>query len=134
MIEFIKGIFGFSSVIDSATKIVDKIAGTDWLPQQKADFLLQYMESTRHQSPARRFIATMIAMVWLLMAVCWLISSGVGRFFYDEALNPGTVLAADISAFMSLNINDGFSMILAFYFGVHGVSVLSSAISKSKAA
>lgn len=133
MWDFIKGLFGFSSVVESATKIVDKIAGTDWLPQQKADFLLQYMEATKHQSPARRFIATMIALVWLLMAICWLVSSGVGRFFYDEALNPGTVFAADISAFMSLNINEGFGLILMFYFGVHGVSVLSSAIGKNKA-
>jgi len=132
MWAFIKGLFGVSSVVDSATKIVDRIAGTDWLPQQKADFLLQYVEATKHQSPARRFIATMIAMVWLLMTVSWLASSIFGRFFYDEALNPGTVLAADISAFMSLNINEGFGLILMFYFGVHGVSVLSSAIGKGK--
>jgi hypothetical protein len=133
MLAFIKGLFGVSSVVDSATKIVDRIAGTDWLPQQKADFLLQYMEATKHQSPARRFIATMIAMVWLLMTVSWLVSSVVGRFIYDEALNPGTVLAADISAFMNLNINEGFGLILMFYFGVHGVSVLSGAIGKGKA-
>lgn len=130
MWEFIKGIFGFSSVVDSATKIVDKIAGTDWLPKERADFLLKYMESTKHQSVARRFIAISIIMMWLIMAITWLVSSIIGRFMYDVALNPGTVLAADISAFLSLNMNENLAILVGFYFGVQGIGVLSGAISK----
>lgn len=131
MISFVKRLFGFDSVVNSVTKIVDKIAGTDWTAEQRAKYTLEYIEATKHQSPARRMIATMIAVVWLLNCLCWLISSAIGRFFYDEALNPGTAFAADISAFMSLNINEGFGLILMFYFGVHGLSVLSG-VNKKK--
>ena len=130
MFDFIKSIFGFSSVVDSATKIIDKIAGTDWLPKERAAFLLKYMESTKHQSVARRFISISIVLMWLVMAISWLVASIVGRFMYEEVLNPGTVLAADISAFLSSNMNENLAILVGFYFGVQGIGVLSGAISK----
>lgn len=109
-------IFGFSGVGDTALRIVDKLAGTDWTAKEKAQYVLDYQEATKHQSPARRFIAICIALIWVSLVLTWTVASVIGRFAYDTALSPGTVLAADISAFMDLNITNPFNIILAFYF------------------
>ena len=116
MWDILTKIFGFSGVGDTALKIVDKIAGTDWTAKEKAQYVLDYQNATKHQSPARRFIAICIALIWVGLVVTWTVASVVGRFAYDTALNPGTVLAADISAFIDLNITNPFNIILAFYF------------------
>jgi hypothetical protein len=109
-------IFGVSGVTDSALKIVDKLAGTDWTAKEKAQYVLDYQEATKHQSPARRFIAICIMIVWALLIVSWLVGTIIGRFFMEGTLNAGTVFAADVSAFVALNITDPFNIILAFYF------------------
>lgn len=116
MWDKLAAIFGFSGVADSALRIVDKIAGTDWTAKEKAQYVLDYQEATKHQSPARRFIAICIMMVWAILILSWLVGSILGRFVFDGALNAGTVFAADVSAFIALNITDPFNIILAFYF------------------
>lgn len=128
----IKQLFGFSSVVESATKIVDKIAGTDWMPQQKADFLLKYMEATKHQSVARRFIAISIIAFWLVLGITWLTASIIGRFAYDTINNPAMALASDISGFLALNINENLALVMMFYFGVHGVTMFGEGLRKRK--
>lgn len=109
-------IFGVSGVTDSALKIVDKLAGTDWTAKEKAQYVLDYQEATKHQSPARRFIAMCIMVIWVILILSWLAGSMIGRFYLDGTLNAGTVFAADVSAFVALNITDPFNIILAFYF------------------
>lgn len=116
MWDKLAAIFGFSGVADSALRIVDKIAGTDWTAKEKAQYVLDYQEATKHQSPARRFIAICIMMVWAVLILSWLVGSILGRFVFGGALNAGTVFAADVSAFIALNITDPFNIILAFYF------------------
>jgi len=116
MWDLIKKVFGFQGVSDTALKIVEKISGTDWTAKEKAQYVLDYQNATKHQSPARRFIAMCVCFVWIVLILTWLVASIVGRFMYDEVLNPGTVLAADVSAFMDLNITNPFNIILAFYF------------------
>lgn len=116
MWSVIKSVFGFQGVGDTALKIVERITGTDDSPQQKRQFLLDWAAATKHQSPMRRIIAVAITFMWLMLGAAWFVSSAIGRFYYDSALNPGTVFAADISAFMSLNINEYFALIVAFYF------------------
>jgi len=116
MWDKLAAIFGFSGVADSALKIVDKLAGTDWTAKEKAQYVLDYQSATKHQSPARRFIAMCIMVVWVILILSWLAGSMVGRFYLDGTLNAGTVFAADVSAFIALNITDPFNIILAFYF------------------
>ena len=116
MWPWLTALFGISGVSDTALKIIDRVAGTDWTDKEKAQFILDYQEATKHQSPARRIIAIAIAFVWVVLIMSWFVASAVGRFAYDTALNPGTVLAADISAFIDLNITSPFNIILAFYF------------------
>ena len=116
MWPWLTALFGISGVSDTALGIIKKISGTDWTDKEKAQFILDYQEATKHQSPARRIIAIAIAFVWVVLIMSWFVASTVGRFAYDTALNPGTVLAADISAFIDLNITSPFNIILAFYF------------------
>jgi len=113
----LKALFGVAGVTDTALRVVDKLAGTDWTADQKAEWILKYQEATKHQSPMRRILACCICMMWLILCLTWLTGTIIGRFMYDEVLNPGTTLAADVSAFMALNINEGFALLLAFYFG-----------------
>lgn len=115
MLTFIKSLFGFDSVVNSATKIVDKIAGTDWLPTDKADFIIRFQEATKHQSPARRFIAMAITLVWLLMILGWLIGTSLGLF---AGLDSGIQFANAIKVFLSDTITEPFNYVIIFYFTV----------------
>ena len=113
---WLKSLLGIEPVVTTATKLIDKLAGTDFTDKEKAQWILDYHDKTKHQSPMRRIIACSITFMWMILGLCWFVSSIIGRFYYDEVINPGTALAADVSAFMSLNINEGFALLLAFYF------------------
>lgn len=116
MWDKLAGTFGFRGVSETALKIVDKLAGTDWTAKEKAQYVLDYQNATKHQSPARRFIAICLMIIWVMLILSWLAGTIVGRFFMEGALNPGTVFAADVSAFIMLNITDPFNIVLVFYF------------------
>ena len=109
----VKDIFGFKGVGESAIRIVDRLAGTDWTPQQQSDFILKHAEVTKYQSPTRRAIALVLLFEWSLMVNLWLFFRIYGAIKHSAA---STLLSADISAFMVSNINVGFSGLLAFYF------------------
>ncbi len=49
MFDFVKKIFGFDGVANSALKIVDKLAGTDWTPKEQAQFILDHAQATKYQ-------------------------------------------------------------------------------------
>ena len=116
MFEFFKKLFGFDGVADTALKIVDKIAGTDWTPEQKAKFMLDYQLATKHQSPARRFIATLIIIEQFILILGWLVASVLFRCF--DLVGAG-MLATDISLFLESNVNITLNIIVSFYFIVH---------------
>ena len=109
----IKAIFGFDGVGNTAMKIVDKIAGTDWTPEQQADFILKHAEVAKHQSPMRRFIAGSYTVAWLLLVATWMVSSICGRMLSSP---NAILLASDIVNFMESNVNIAMNGILAFYF------------------
>ncbi|WGH49932.1 hypothetical protein [Pseudoalteromonas phage vB_PtuP_Slicky01] len=102
----IKKFFGIEGVTDSALKIVDRLAGTDWTPQQKADYTLKIMEATKHQSPARRMIATAFTFEQFVLAMTWL-----GYTVYG---NPE--VAAQIKDFLVSDVNITMNIIIGFYF------------------
>ena len=109
----IKAFFGISGVTDTAMRIVDKIAGTDLTPKESMDFILKYQESTKHQSPARRLIATVYVFAWIVLLLSWLSSTAYGHYFTA----PNALLfAKDVFAFMESNVNVAMNGILAFYF------------------
>ena len=109
----LKSIFGFEGVGNTAMKIVDRIAGTDWTPAQQAEFILKHAEVAKHQSPMRRFIAGSYTIAWLMLVFTWTVSAGCGRFIGIEG---ATLFAGDILEFMASNVNVAMNGILAFYF------------------
>jgi hypothetical protein len=116
MINFFKSLLGMDKVVDSGMKIVDRIAGTDWLPDKKADFILKYMEATKHQSPARRMIAFMFAFVWVLMVAIWLLSTAA---FHLLGSQSSLGLADSVLEFMGDHVTQPMNIIVAFYFVTH---------------
>lgn len=111
--DLIKSIFGFEGVGQSALKIVDKIAGTDWTAKEKAQFVLDHAAATKYQSPTRRVIAIMLLVEWSLLVTTWLASRCYGRLVDSSS---ALMLADDVSLFMNQNVNVAFSGVLAFYF------------------
>lgn len=109
----LKSIFGFEGVGNTALKIVDKISGTDWTPEQQAEFILKHAEVAKHQSPMRRFIAGSYTIAWLILVLTWLVFAGCGRLMGIEG---ATLFAGDILEFMASNVNIAMNGILAFYF------------------
>jgi hypothetical protein len=109
----LKAIFGFDGVGSTALKIVDRMAGTDWTPEQKAEFILKHAEVAKHQSPMRRFIAGSYTIAWLSLVAVWLFSAIAGRMFESD---KAILLAGDIINFMASNVNIAMNGILAFYF------------------
>ena len=113
ILKAIGAVFGFEGVGNTAIKIVEKIAGTEWSPEQKAEFILKHAEVAKHQSPMRRFIAGSYTIAWLLLVMMWAVSSICGRMLNSEA---AILLASDVVTFMSSNVNIAMNGILAFYF------------------
>ncbi len=113
MFDFVKKIFGFDGVANSALKIVDKLAGTDWTPKEQAQFILDHAQATKYQSPTRRAMAIMITIEWFLLANTWLIATIFGRVMNLENC---ILLAGDVSTFLQSDINLLINGLMAFYF------------------
>ncbi len=111
--EGIKSVFGFEGVGESALKIVDKLAGTDFTAKEKADYILKYMETTKHQSPTRRIIAVLFMSEQIMLVTVWLFSTAANRLL--EHAGAG-LLAADVNAFLQSNVNISLGLIISFYF------------------
>ncbi|AUR86112.1 TMhelix containing protein [Vibrio phage 1.082.O._10N.261.49.E4] len=116
VINFIKGLFGIDAVVNTATKLVDKFSGTDFTAKEKAEWILKYQESTKHQSPARRAIAISMVSFWLLCGLSWLVFNAIGRL---AGFDPAMTLADDIEVFMGANLLTPTNIIIGFYFATH---------------
>lgn len=120
----IKTVMGFGGVSDTVNGIVKKIAGTDLPPDKAVELLVKYQNATKHQSPARRFIAACVTLAWLALGFVWLVAKIIARAFSEpvynesgkEVLSSMSLLASDVSAFMSENVTTPFGLVLGFYF------------------
>lgn len=116
MLQFVKSLFAVDSVVNTATKIVDKIAGTDFTAKEKAQFILDFQEKTKHQSPARRVIALSITFVWLLL----ILTQAMAYVINWISPNPEVLmLAKDMKMMMQDLIKEPFNYVIMFYFGAH---------------
>lgn len=133
----LKAFFSFEGVANSALKIVDKIAGTDWTPKEQADWILKYQEATKHQSPARRFIAIAFTLGMALFGFTYLASGCLASLYVFFASNGDTLaqltnsqnlaeirvkplieLQNDCIIYMKDVISNPMTVILGFYFFV----------------
>ena len=119
MLNFIKGLFGMDAVVNSATKIIDKIAGTDWTAKEKADWVLQYQQATKHQSPARRFIAISVTLIWFLVMIGMIEGYLVGDFL---EMPIALIFANDMKMVIKDQISEPFNYVIVFYFAMGAIN------------
>ena len=113
MWSFITKVFGFSGVADTALKIVEKLAGTDFTAKEKADYILKYMETTKHQSPTRRVLAVLFMSEQIMLVTVWLFATAANRLLAHAGAG---LLATDVNAFLQSNVNISLGLIISFYF------------------
>ena len=131
----LKSLFSSSGAGETALKIVEKISGTDWNPQQQADFIIAYQNATKHMSLARRVIAISFVTGFALFGFVWLCSC-VTYHLYMFASVGGETLAQltasqnlhqikampllqmqnDIAVFLKDIFKEPMTWILSFYF------------------
>ena len=117
MWNWVKSFFGMSKVMDTANDAMRKLGGLDELnSKERLEGFVTILEATKHQSPARRFIATLVALVWAILILAWLL----GSWLY------GSAEVAYIKDFMKEVVAEPFNYIIGFYF----VSQLLSGIKK----
>tara|TARA_R110000851_G_scaffold286695_1_gene440576 strand:- start:38 stop:397 length:360 start_codon:yes stop_codon:yes gene_type:complete len=109
ILSSIKSFFGYSGVIDTAIKAVNKLGGLDDINQkERVEAFLSVLDKTKHQSPARRVVSFMVAFTWVILVVAWLVMTLMG-----DASS-----ATEIKVFMSDVVKEPFNYIIGFYFAV----------------
>jgi len=106
-------VFGFSGVGETALKIVEKISGTDYTDKEKGQFVLDYMDKTKHQSPTRRILAILYMSEQFMLCTVWVGSAAAHRLLDFEGAGQ---LALDVNLFLQSNVNVTLGLIISFYF------------------
>lgn len=111
---FVAGLFSSSKAQDTAIDAVRKLGGLDDMnSKEKAQFLLDYMAATKHQSPVRRLIAFALTALYALLVLLWLVYSGVG---YLGGYQAAMELAGATKMFLESVLIQPFNILLSFYF------------------
>lgn len=116
MLALLSKLFAFDSVVNTGTKIIDKIAGTDWTSKEKAEWLLKYQEVTRHQSLARRFIAISVTVIWCLLVTVMIFSYIIGNIF---GIHEVLMIAKDMKMVMKDLVVEPMNLVIGFYFAIN---------------
>jgi len=121
---FFAGLFSSTKMQDTAIDAVRKLGGLDEMSaKEKSEFILQYMDRTKHQSEVRRFIALVLVILYSLIATVWLISGGVG---YLASYTPALEYAGSVKIFLESVVVQPFNIILSFYFVMNIAGKLKS--------
>lgn len=116
---FFGSLFSSSKLTDTAVDGIRKMGGLDEMSgKEKAKFLLDYINTTKHQSPARRFIAMAMLIGLGTFTGSWLIIRIVAAtvaYFGGDALE---LLAAcdDIYIMAKEVLLQPMNIIIGFYF------------------
>lgn len=120
--QFIKSMFSSSKLTDTAIDGIRKLGGLDEMSdKEKADYLLKYIDATKHQSPMRRFIAFAFVAGWMLFSGFWLIATvfmWVYLFFGGdvEAAKNLDLLRTDLFDMLKEILAQPVNLIISFYF------------------
>lgn len=111
---WIAGLFASSNVQDLAIDGLRQVSGlNEMTAKEKADYVLKYIETTKHQSPIRRLIAFLLTVLYVSVVIVWLVSAGFGYLLPNTA---SLEFAGAVRMFMADVIVQPFNIILAFYF------------------
>ena len=112
--SFIGGLFSSSKLQDTAIDGLRKLGNLDEMSgKDKSQFLLDYMKATAHQSPTRRFIAVVLASLYTLFCLVWLVAAGLG---YGLDIAGAVVFVTELKGFLVELLFTPFNLILSFYF------------------
>ena len=111
---WIASIFASSKVQDLAIDGLRQVSGlNEMTAKEKSEYIIKYIEVTKHQSPMRRLIAFTLTMLYALVILLWLGSAVVGYYWNVPA---ALELAGAVKMFMGDVIVQPFNIILSFYF------------------
>lgn len=135
IVTSIGALFSTKGAGETALKIVERISGTDWTAQQRADFVINYQNATKHLSLARRIIAIAFLTGFALFGFVWLCSTVTYHVYMFVTVTGDTLaqltasqnlqqikalpllqLSNDISMFLKDIFKEPMTWILSFYF------------------
>ncbi len=113
---------------DTAIDAVRKIGGLDDMnAKEKADFFLNWIKATAHQSPTRRKIAILTGLGWAGVTGTWLLAKIGGQVSLFVGVAPEraahlTKLADDLFRFCDDVLAGPYGIVIGFYFAVDFVN------------
>ena len=116
---FMGSLFSSSKLADTAVDGIRKLGGLDEMNgEQKAKFLLDYIEATKHQSPSRRFIAISMVAGLMFFTGTWLILRVIASAVaYCGGDNAHILMACtDIFNMAGEVLMQPMNIIIGFYF------------------
>lgn len=114
---FFAGLFSSTKMQDTAIDAVRKLGGLDEMSaKERHQFFLDYINSTKHQSPVRRLIALALTLAYTTLILVWLVAAGIG---FNAGYTPAIEYAGAVKMFMESVVVQPFNIILAFYFVVN---------------
>lgn len=122
IVGFIGGMFSSDKMQDVAIDGIRKLGGLDDMTdKEKADYLLEYLKTTAHQSPMRRFIAFSFVIGFTVFTGLWLISTILFRvgmaFGWSPSLNGQMdLLSEDVFLMTKEILLQPMNIIIGFYF------------------
>lgn len=127
-------LFSSEKAGEVALKIVERVTGTDWTPQQQAQFMIDYQKATAHQSVMRRVVVCSIVFGMAFFGFGYWLAGTVAQFYIFFATNgdalsqvassqnlaeikvkPLLALQNDMLAYMKDVLNEPFTYAVSFY-------------------
>lgn len=121
--SFVSGILGTDQAAKLAVDLIaDKAGLNDMNGKDKADFMLQFMAATKHQSPVRRFLAILVSVMWAFLVLSWALLCFAGNIFDLQ----GAIATSGLFFSMIKEVSPYFAGVLAFYFSIGAINSLKS--------
>ena len=130
-------LFSSEKAGDVALKIVERMSGTDWTPQDQAKFMIDYQKATVHQSVMRRVVVCSIVFGMAFFGFGYGITGGIAQFYIFIAssgdnlvdvvasqnlatirVKPLLSLQNDFYVYMRDILNEPFTYAVLFYLGI----------------
>lgn len=130
-------LFSSEKAGDVALKIVERVSGTDWTPQDQSKFMIDYQKATAHQSVMRRVVVCSIVLGMALFGFGYAATGSVAQFYIFFASTGDTLaqvaasqnlaeirvkpllsLQNDFYAYMKDILNEPFTYAVLFYLGI----------------
>lgn len=130
-------LFSSEKAGDVAIKMIEKATGTDWTPQQQAQFMIDYQKATAHQSVMRRVVVCSIVFGMAFFGFGYWITGAISQFYIFIAssgdaiaqvsasqnlaeirVKPLLALQNDFYVYMKEILNEPFTYAVLFYLGI----------------